>query len=575
MIKLLGYLKKHTVALVFAVLLIFVQVMSNLTLPKLMSDIINNGVMVNNISYIWKTGAYMVLITFISGISVVAASFLLAKVSASFGVSLRKALFTKLTYASVEQIGNFGTSTLVTRTTNDITQLQQLIVISRMLIMAPMMGIGGIIMAIYEAPSLSYIIFLVLTLLIIIIGTAFYLVIPKFKVLQKKLDTLTLVLREYLIGLRVIKAFNKSKIEMDRFEVANEDLAKTTLQIARIMVFLIPSMMFIMNASAILIIWVGGHQIQSSGVEIGSIMAFMQYVMQILMGFLMMAMVFTFVPRAQVSANRVAEVLASVNTVTNPKDIKQTPIVKETTLEFKNATFRYAGAQEPVLKDISFSGKSGDVIAIIGGTGSGKSTLIDLIPRFYDIETGHILLDGLDLKSYNLKELREKIALVPQKPVIFSGTISDNIRYGKDTATDEDIRNAARIAQAEEFINNLDQGFETPIAQGGTDISGGQKQRLSIARAIARDPEVFIFDDSFSALDYKTDAMLRKALRTELNDKLIIIVAQRVSTIVDADKILVLDNGEIVGMGKHKDLYENNQTYREIVLSQMEEGEVA
>ncbi len=575
MIKLFEFLKKHTLTLILSVALIFIQVMCNLNLPRLMSEIINKGVMVNNIPIIWRTGAFMILITAIGGISVVVASFLLARISASFGVDLRRAVFTKLTYASLEQIGEFGTTTLVTRTTNDITQLQQLIVISRMLVMAPLMGVGGIIMAIYEAPTLSYIIFLVLALLIAIIGTALYLVVPKFKLLQKKLDYLTLVLREYLTGLRVIKAFNKSKIEMDRFGVANEDLAATTLKITRIMVFLIPSMMFIMNASAILIIWVGGHQIQSSGVEIGSIMAFMQYVMQILMGFLMMAMVFTFVPRAQVSANRIVDVLESTNTVTQPENMKAAPVVKEATLEFLDATFRYSGAQEPVLKNISFKAKSGETVAIIGGTGSGKTTLIDLIPRFYDLETGHIFIDGLDVRSYDLRDLRGKIALVPQKPVIFNGTISENIRYGRSDASDEDIIRAARIAQAEEFINNLDDGFDTHIAQGGSDISGGQKQRLSIARAIARDPEIFIFDDSFSALDYKTDAMLRQAIRKELNNKIIIIVAQRVTSIIDADQIIVLDNGEIVGIGKHKDLYANNQTYKEIVLSQMEEGEVA
>ncbi len=575
MIKLFEFLRKHTFTLILSVALIFIQVMCNLNLPRLMSEIINKGVMVNDIPIIWRTGAFMILITAIGGISVVIASFLLARISASFGVDLRRAVFTKLTYASLEQIGEFGTSTLVTRTTNDITQLQQLIVISRMLVMAPLMGVGGIIMAIYEAPTLSYIIFLVLALLIAIIGTALYLVVPKFKLLQKKLDYLTLVLREYLTGLRVIKAFNKSKIEMDRFGVANEDLAATTLKITRIMVFLIPSMMFIMNASAILIIWVGGHQIQSSGVEIGSIMAFMQYVMQILMGFLMMAMVFTFVPRAQVSANRIVDVLESKNTVTQPENMKAAPVVKEATLEFLDATFRYSGAQEPVLKNISFKAKSGETVAIIGGTGSGKTTLIDLIPRFYDLETGHIFIDGLDVRSYDLRDLREKIALVPQKPVIFNGTISENIRYGRSDASDEDVKRAARIAQAEEFINNLDDGFDTHIAQGGSDISGGQKQRLSIARAIARDPEIFIFDDSFSALDYKTDAMLRQAIRKELNDKIIIIVAQRVTSIIDADQIIVLDNGEIVGIGKHKDLYANNKTYKEIVLSQMEEGEVA
>lgn len=575
MIKLFGFLKKHILTMSLSVVLIFIQVMSNLSLPRLMSEIINKGVMVNDIQIIWRTGGYMLLITAVGGISVVIASFLLSRISASFGVDLRRAVFTKLTYASLEQIGEFGTSTLVTRTTNDINQLQQLIVISRMLIMAPLMGVGGIIMAITEAPTLSYIVFIVLALLIGIIGSAMFLVVPKFKALQQKLDYLTLVLREYLTGLRVIKAFNKNKIELERFSVANEDLAATTLKITRIMVFLIPSMMFIMNASAVLIIWVGGRQIQTSGVEIGSIMAFMQYVTQVLFSFLMMAMIFTFIPRAQVSANRIVDVLKSQNTVTQPDSIKAAPLVKESTLEFLEATFRYTGAQEPVLKNISFKAKSGEIVAIIGGTGSGKSTLIDLIPRFYDLETGHIFVDGLDVRSYDLRDLREKIALVPQKPVIFSGTISDNIRYGRDDASEEDIKRAARIAQAEEFINNLDDGFDTPVAQGGTDISGGQKQRLSIARAIARDPEIFIFDDSFSALDYKTDALLRQAIKKELKNKIIIIVAQRVTSIIDADQIIVLDNGEIVGIGNHKDLYANNQTYKEIVLSQMEEGEVA
>lgn len=575
MIKLFGFLKKHLFTLILSVFLIFVQVMCNLSLPRLMSEIINKGVMVNDIEMIWRTGGYMILITAIGGISVVIASFLLSRISASFGVDLRRAVFTKLTYASLEQIGEFGTSTLVTRTTNDINQLQQLIVISRMLIMAPLMGIGGIIMAISEAPTLSYIVFIVLALLIAIIGSAMFLVVPKFKALQQKLDHLTLVLREYLTGLRVIKAFNKNKIELERFGVANEDLAATTLKITRIMVFLIPSMMFIMNASAILIIWVGGRQIQTSGVEIGSIMAFMQYVTQVLFSFLMMAMIFTFIPRAQVSANRIVDVLKSKNTVTQPEIMKAAPQVSESTLEFLDATFRYAGAQEPVLKNINFKVKSGEIVAIIGGTGSGKTTLIDLIPRFYDLETGHIFVDGQDVRSYDLRDLREKIALVPQKPVIFSGTISDNIRYGRADASDDDIKRAARIAQAEEFINNLDYGYETPIAQGGTDISGGQKQRLSIARAIARDPEIFIFDDSFSALDYKTDAMLRQAIKKELKNKIILIVAQRVTSIINADQIIVLDNGEIVGIGKHKDLYANNQTYKEIVLSQMEEGEVA
>ena len=574
MLKLLVYLKKHIPLILVSVVLIYIQVMTNLNLPRLMSDIINKGVLTNDIPLIWKTGGIMLLYTVISSAAVILAGFFISRIAASVAVDLREALFRRLTYASIEQMGNFGTATLVTRTTNDINQVQQLITMSRMLLMAPLMGIGGIIMAIDQAPSLSWVILVIMGLLFLIMGVTMAFALPQFKVLQKKLDQLNLVLREYLTGLRVIKAFNKSTIERERFREANGSLTATTLRVTRIMVFLIPSMMFIMNASALLILWVGGHQIQSSGVEIGSIMAFMQYVMQILMSFLMLAMVFTMIPRAQVSAKRINEVLDSKNTVTNLPGTLPAP-TDTISVEFREASFRYAGAETPVLKDISFKAESGKITAIIGGTGSGKSTLIDLIPRFYDLDEGELLIDGMDIKRYALKELRQKIALVPQKPVIFSGTMADNIRYGKGDATDEEVVRAARIAQAEEFILGMENGFDGAVAQGGTNISGGQKQRLSIARAIARDPEIFIFDDSFSALDYTTDAKLRKALRENLKNKLIFIVAQRVSTIMDADQIIVLDKGRIVGIGTHKNLFENNPIYREIVLSQMEEGEAA
>lgn len=574
MLKLLVYLKKHIPLILVSVVLIYIQVMTNLNLPRLMSDIINKGVLTNDIPLIWKTGGIMLLYTVISSVAVILAGFFISRIAASVAVDLREALFRRLTYASIEQMGNFGTATLVTRTTNDINQVQQLITMSRMLLMAPLMGIGGIIMAIDQAPSLSWVILVIMGLLFLIMGVTMAFALPQFKVLQKKLDQLNLVLREFLTGLRVIKAFNKSTIEKERFQEANGSLTATTLRVTRIMVFLIPSMMFIMNASALLILWVGGHQIQSSGVEIGSIMAFMQYVMQILMSFLMLAMVFTMIPRAQVSAKRINEVLDSKNTVTNLPGILPAP-TDTISVEFREASFRYAGAETPVLKDISFKAESGKITAIIGGTGSGKSTLIDLIPRFYDLDEGELLIDGMDIKRYALKDLRQKIALVPQKPVIFSGTMADNIRYGKGDATDEEVARAARIAQAEEFILGMENGFDGAVAQGGTNISGGQKQRLSIARAIARDPEIFIFDDSFSALDYTTDAKLRKALRENLKNKLIFIVAQRVSTIMDADQIIVLDKGRIVGIGTHKNLFENNPIYREIVLSQMEEGEAA
>lgn len=572
--KLAAFLKPYLPAYLAAALLIFIQVMSNLNLPRLMSEIVDQGIMVNDTAAIWRLGGWMLLITFIASTSVILASFLISRVAAGVATDLRNGVFRTLTYASVEQMGRFGTATLVTRTTNDINQLQQFLVMSRMMLMAPLMGVGGIIMAISQAPSLAYVIFIVLVLLFLIMGGAMLLALPQFKALQLKLDRLNLILREYLTGLRVIRAFAKSPTEKERFDQANKDLTGTTLKVARIMVTLMPAMMFVMNASAILIIWAGGLQIESGGIEIGSIMAFMQYVMMIMMNFLMLAMIFTFIPRAQVSARRILEILDSTNTVTNPAKMEKA-LAGDASLEFRNVCFRYAGAQEPVLKDITFKARAGTTTAIIGGTGSGKSTLIDLIPRFYDIECGELLVHGQDVRRFALKDLRERIALVPQKPVIFSGTIADNIRYGREEASPEEIRRAARIAQAQEFVDKMEDGFESLVAQGGTNISGGQKQRLSIARAIAKEADIIIFDDSFSALDYETDSRLRRALKEELQDKLILLVAQRVSTIMDADQIIVLDQGEVAGIGTHKELFENNKVYREIVLSQMEEGEAA
>ncbi len=575
MIKLLKYIKKQYLIILIAAVLIFIQVMTNLNLPRLMSRIINEGVLQSDVDKIWSIGLDMIIITIISSLSIIMASYLLAKIAALFGENVRRALFTKVTYASKEQLSQFGVASLVTRSTNDITQLQQFIVMWRLLIMAPLMGVGGIIMAISEAPSMSYIIFVVILLLMITLASALFFALPLFKSLQVKLDKLKRVLREFLTGLRVIKAFNKSEAEKQRFKEANQDLTDTTRKVTRIMVFIIPVMMLIMNASTILIIWVGGHQIISNGVEIGSIMAFMQYVMQVLFSFLMLAMIFVFIPRAQVSAGRINEVLDSPDQLQDIGQKAKPAEVQNVSLEFRNVTFKYQHAERAVLKNISFTGTGGEFIAIIGGTGSGKTTLIDLLPRFYDVSEGEILINGINIKEYSLKNLRDYISLVPQKAVIFNGTIKDNITLGSQEGSDAEVEKAAAIAQASEFIETLEQGYETPVAQDGSNLSGGQKQRLSIARAVFKNPDIYIFDDSFSALDFKTDSLLRKALRENIKSKLILTIAQRVNTILDADKIIVLDKGEIVGIGTHKELYQSNEVYKEIVLSQMEEGEVA
>ena len=575
MIKLLKYIKKQYLIILIAAVLIFIQVMTNLNLPRLMSRIINEGVLQSDVDKIWSIGLDMIIITIISSLSIIMASYLLAKIAALFGENVRRALFTKVTYASKEQLSQFGVASLVTRSTNDITQLQQFIVMWRLLIMAPLMGVGGIIMAISEAPSMSYIIFVVILLLMITLASALFFALPLFKSLQVKLDKLNRVLREFLTGLRVIKAFNKSEAEKQRFKEANQDLTDTTRKVTRIMVFIIPVMMLIMNASTILIIWVGGHQIISNGVEIGSIMAFMQYVMQVLFSFLMLAMIFVFIPRAQVSAGRINEVLDSPDQLQDIGQKAKPAEVQNVSLEFRNVTFKYQHAERAVLKNISFTGTGGEFIAIIGGTGSGKTTLIDLLPRFYDVSEGEILINGINIKEYSLKNLRDYISLVPQKAVIFNGTIKDNITLGSQEGSDAEVEKAAAIAQASEFIETLEQGYETPVAQDRSNLSGGQKQRLSIARAVFKNPDIYIFDDSFSALDFKTDSLLRKALRENIKSKLILTIAQRVNTILDADKIIVLDKGEIVGIGTHKELYQSNEVYKEIVLSQMEEGEVA
>ncbi|WP_032123441.1 ABC transporter ATP-binding protein [Clostridium amazonitimonense] len=575
MFKLFKNLKPFATSIAVVLILVFFQSLSELYLPTLMSDIVNNGIVNGDTNYIFKIGGLMLLVAAGGAICTVTANLLSSKVATGFGRDLRKKIFTKAEGFSLEEFEKVGTSSLITRTTNDITQVQQvLVIIMRMMISAPMMCIGGIIMAVSRDKELSLIIVVVLPILVATISIVARKGLPLFKAMQTKLDKLNLVLRENLTGIRVIRAFNRIDHEKKRFNDANYDLTSTAIKVNKTMAILMPLMMLVMNLTTIAIIWFGGKRIDVGSMQVGDLMAFIQYVMQIMFSLIMVSMMFIMIPRASVSAVRINEVLDIVPEINDAKEIKKADD-KRGYVEFKNVKFSYPGAVNPVIDDISFSAKPGETTAIIGGTGSGKSTLISLIPRFYDIDSGSILVNGVDIREISQESLRSKIGFVPQKAVLFTGTITDNIRYGKEDATEEEVKKALETAQAIEFISNMKDGFDSVIAQGGTNVSGGQKQRLSIARALVRNPEIYVFDDSFSALDFKTDAKLRAALKKETKDSTVIIVAQRVSTVMDADRIIVLDEGKIVGMGTHKELLTNCDVYREIVSSQLSEEEIA
>ena len=470
----------------------------------------------------------------------------------------------------------FSTASLITRTTNDITQIQMFIVIMiRMVFYAPIIGVGGVIRAIGKSSSMSWIIALAVVLLLVLIVTVIIIALPKFKAIQKLIDKLNLVARENLSGIMVIRAFNTERFEEKRFDKANSDVTKNSLFVNRVMVVMMPVMTLIMNGVSLLIVWVGAHEIEQSSMQVGDMMAFMQYAIQIMIAFLMMSMMFIMIPRASVAAQRVSEVLETEEVIKEPKAAKKFDEGKKAVVEFRNVSFRYPEAEEDVIKNISFTALPGQTTAIIGSTGSGKTTLVNLIPRFYDVTEGQVLVDGVDVRDVTTHDLREKIGYVPQKGFLFSGTIDSNIRYGDENASEEEIALAADIAQASEFIKKKEEGFNTEVSQGGSNLSGGQKQRLSIARALAKKPEIFIFDDSFSALDFKTDSALRKALKENIASSTIIIVAQRISTIKNAEQIIVLDEGKVVGIGTHKELMENCETYKEIALSQLSKEELA
>ena len=596
MLKLFRYLKPFTLSIIAVLALIFFQTIADLYLPTLMADIINNGVMSGDTGYILKTGGFMLLIAGAGVLFSIGVSFLSARISGGFGRSIRNSVFRRVESFSLHEFDKIGTATLITRTTNDITQIQMVtMMMMRMLIGAPVMAVGGIIMAMSKDKPLTLVLVVALPVLAGVVLLLAKKAIPLFKQMQVKIDRINLVLREKLTGVRVIRAFNRMEYENKRFEDANSDLTNTYIRVNRIMAFMMPSIMLIMNFTSIAILWFGIIRIDRGDMDIGALFAFIQYVMQVMFSMIMVAMMFIMVPRAQAAAVRVNEVLDTEPDIVDPENMgngeadstevssteagsKNDVVSAESVrghVEFRDVTFRYHGAEQPAISNITFSAKPGEVTAIIGSTGSGKSTLVNLIPRFYDVQSGSVLIGGTDVREMSQQELRAKIGFVPQKAVLFTGSIADNIRYGKEDATMDEIIHAAETAQAMDFIREMEDGFDHVLAQGGTNVSGGQKQRLSIARALVRKPEIYVFDDSFSALDFKTDARLRAALKKEADDATMFIVAQRVGAVMDADRIIVLDNGMIAGMGRHKELMDSCEVYREIVSSQLSEEEIA
>ena len=525
--------------------------------------------------YIWITGLKMLALTLAGALATILVGLLAARIGAGVARSLRHDVFSWVEGFSNAEFDRFSTASLITRTTNDVTQVQMLFVMGiRMICYAPIMGIGGIVMAVGKSVSMTWIIALGVLVLVGLVLVIFAIAMPKFKMVQKLVDKLNLVTRENLSGMMVIRAFGTQRFEEDRFDKANTDLTKVNLFVNRVMVFMMPAMMFIMNTISLVIMWVGSHQIEASAMQVGDMMAFMQYAMQIIMSFLMIAMMFIMVPRAAVSADRIAEVLDTQPSIRDPEQPKTLGDRARGRVEFRHVSFRYGNAEDDVLHDITFTAEPGQTTAFIGSTGSGKSTLVNLVPRFYDVTEGEILIDGVNIKDLTQHELHELIGYVPQKGVLFSGDIASNLRYGRPEASDEELDKAASIAQASDFIAATEGGMHNEIAQGGGNVSGGQKQRLSIARALVKQSPIYIFDDSFSALDFKTDAALRRALKENTGDSTVLLVAQRVSTIMHAEQIIVLDEGRVAGSGTHEQLLKTCDTYREIAQSQLTKEEL-
>ena len=527
-------------------------------------------------NYLLRTGGMMLLISLLSGACTIVTGFLAARTAAGAARNIRKDLFTKVENFSSVEFDKFSTASLITRSTNDVTQVQMVIfMIMRMVFYAPIIGVGGVIRALGKGASMWWVIAVSLMALLSLIVTVFSIALPKFKIMQSLIDRLNLVTRENLSGMMVIRAFNKQTFEEQRFDKANRDLMNNGLFVSRVMVTMMPVMMIIMNGVSLLIIWVGAHQVAKSTMQVGDMMAFLQYAMQIFFAFMMLSMMFIFLPRASVSGGRIADVLETDLTITDPRTPQLFTEPFAGRVEFRNVSFRYPGAEDDVLHNITFTAEPGQNTAIIGSTGCGKSTVINLIPRFYDVTEGAVYVDGTDIRQVRQHDLRDKIGYIPQKGVLFSGTIKSNLLYADKNASVDDLQTAADIAQASEFIFATEAGMATEIAQDGTNVSGGQKQRLAIARALVKKPPIYIFDDSFSALDFKTDSALRRALKEKTGDSTVLIVTQRVATIMNSDQIIVLDDGKVVGKGKHRDLLENCETYREIAFSQLSKEELS
>lgn len=574
--KIFRELAKFKGAIVLIAVTVLIGVLGNLGLPAYLSNIINEGIPAADMSFIVKTGGQMLILVVIAGLANAATGFFSARASMGLGRNLRNQVFHKIQYFSQAEFDHFSTSSLITRTNNDITQVQNFInMFLRVILMAPVMCVGGILMAYMKSPSMSMVLLVSMPVMLAGILLIARKALPLSTAMQEKIDRINLVMREKLTGIRVIRAFGTNDYETERFRKVNEDYMKNSMRMQRLMGLLVPVLSLVLYGTTIGLLVLGGVQITngSGQLPVGDIIAVIQYVMQIMMSVMMLAMVFVMYPRASVSAKRINEVLETEATIRD-KEQSRDGSGQKGYLTFQNVTFSYPGAEEPAIRGISFEAKPGETTAIIGSTGSGKSSLLNLIPRFYDVQEGAVLVDGIDVRDYAQEALRQKIGYVPQKAFLFKGTIDSNIRFGSDTATEDGVEEAATVAQAIDFIRAKEEGFDSPIAQGGTNVSGGQRQRLSISRAVVRKPEIYLFDDSFSALDFKTDAALRKALSSETKEATVLIVAQRVSTIMGADRILVLEDGECVGMGTHDELLKTCAVYQEIVHSQMKgEGE--
>lgn len=586
----LNYYKPYIPYIIFIVLFLFGQAMCELALPAYMSDIIDEGIVKGDMPYIWRTGAIMIVISVGTLAFAMAGDFLAARTAAKSSRDIRHALFNKVTNFSAAELEEFSTASLITRSTNDVQTVQQTtVMLLRMAIFAPCMGIGSVVRALQTSVSLSWTVGIALGAIVIIMAGSFFLVLPKFKVLQQKLDRMNLIMKERLSGMLVIRAFTTEKHEQKRFDIANWDLTKLNLFVNKAMSFMMPLLMFVMNGVGILIVWAGAHLIEADKLMVGDMLAYLQYAMHVIMSFLFVTMIFIMIPRAAVSAQRIGAVLDVEPTITDPaepaafgeaENAKGTQCEEKACgmprglVEFKNVSFAYPDAEEKTLEDISFIAEPGKTTAIIGGTGSGKSSLIKLIPRFYDASEGQVLVDGVDIRDITQHDLRQQIGYIPQKGVLFSGTIASNLQYGDSDATETEMMEALETAQATAFIAEKANGLDEEIAQGGTNVSGGQKQRLSIARALVKKPKIYIFDDSFSALDFKTDKALRAALKEKVGDSTLIIVAQRINTIMDAEQILVLEDGKLAGKGTHDELMETCEVYKEIALSQLSEEEL-